>query len=550
MLRCYLADGKPRVPVTTTDELVDAIASALSSAGIETSRTEILLERPQRPEHGDLSTNVALVVAKRANASPRSVAEDLAERLGADGITDVQSVEVAGPGFVNFRLAAAHYHRALAAVITAGEENYARPGLGRGERVQIEFVSANPTGPLHVGNGWFGAFGDALARLLERCGYVVEREYYLNDTGNQIKLLGESLIARRAGIAPPEAGYQGEYLVDLADSYTGPDDPMTAGKFASDKIIENLKATLERLGIVFDCWYSQASIEESGLVEETVALLRERGAIYDADGATWLRSTDFGDSRDRVLVRSDGQPTYLAGDLAYHRDKLVTRGFDRVIDVWGADHHGQVASLRAGIAALGIDPDRLEVILGQVVSLVSGKMSKRAGNFVRLDDLIEAVGSDAARLLTLMNSIHQSTTIDLDAVQRQSMENPVYYVQYAYARIASIERNAAERGIATPSVDSADLSLLADSRETELIRRLIDLPGVLEEAVNERAPYKVTNWVRQLASDFHAFYHDLRVLGAEVSEELSAARLVLVEGVRIGLSIGLGILGVSAPEAM
>ncbi len=534
----------------TTDFLVDAVATALSSAGIDVERNEVLLERPQREEHGDLSTNVALIVARRAHTSPRSVAEGIADRLNAAGVDRVESVEIAGPGFVNFRLSPSYYQAAVASVVQQGEADYARPDLGRGERVQVEFVSANPTGPLHVGNGWFGAYGDALARLLERCGYRVEREYYLNDTGNQIKLLGESLLARRAGDAPPDEGYQGEYLVELAGEYTGPDDPMSAGKFASERILENIASTLKRLGIVFDRWYSQASIEESGLVEETIELLRARDAVYEAEGATWFRSSAYGDNRDRVLVRSDGEPTYLAGDLAYHRDKFVTRGFDRVIDVLGADHHGQVASLRAGVAALGVDPERLEVILGQVISLVSGKMSKRAGHYVRLDDLIDTVGPDATRLLTLMNSINQSTTIDLDAVQRQSMENPVYYVQYAYARIASIERVAKEEGVQTPDPGSAQLSLLVHPREIELAKRLIDLPSFVEDAAKERAPYKVTNWVRHLASDFHAFYHDCRVLGDEISAELSGARLVLVEAVRIGLSIGLEILGVSAPERM
>jgi arginyl-tRNA synthetase len=536
--------------VTTLDFLLGPISDALSSEGIVVPPNEIVLERPQREEHGDLSTNVAFVAARRAGASPRQVADDLASRLRSAAVEHVESVEVAGPGFVNFRLSPSYYHAALRSIVIGGPADYARPDLGHGELIQVEFVSANPTGPLHVGNGWFGAYGDALARLLERCGFVVEREYYLNDTGNQIKLLGESLLARRRGEAPPEEGYQGEYLVELAARYDGPDDPMAAGTFASNQIIDNIKLTLERLGIVFDRWYSQASIEESGLVEETIESLAERGAVYDSDGARWFRSTDFGDGRDRVLVRSDGQPTYLAGDLAYHRDKFVTRGFERVIDVWGADHHGQVASLRAGVEALGVDPERLEVILGQVISLVSGRMSKRAGNYVALDELIDTLGPDATRLLVLMHSINQSTTIDLDSVQRQSMENPVYYVQYAYARIESIGRVAREGGVTTPELADAQLSVLVHPREIELIRRLIDLPGVVEEAAKERAPYKVTNWARRIASDFHAFYHDCRVLGGDVSTELSGARLVLVGAVKDGLLIALGILGVSAPESM
>ena len=540
----------PSLAMTTIDDISNATTTALGDAGITAEASEVVLERPQRAEHGDLSTNIALVVAARSGRAPREVANDLARRLDEAKLSHVESVEVAGPGFVNFRLFASYFHEALAEVVAQGEGSYARPDIGKGERVQVEFVSANPTGPLHVGNGWFGTYGDALARLLERCGYSVEREYYLNDTGNQIRLLGESLLARRAGNAPPEEGYQGSYLVDLATEYQGTDDAEAAGRFAAERIVEKIRATLARIGIAFDSWYSQASIEESGLVDETANALRTAGFVYEKDGATWFASSSFGDQRDRVIIRSDGEPTYLAGDLAYHRDKFITRGFDRVIDIFGADHHGQVASLRAGIAALGVDPDRLEIILGQLVSLVSGRMSKRAGTYVQLDELIDTVGPDATRLLALMSSINQATTIDLDAVRRQSMENPVYYIQYAHARIASIERVAAERGVSTPEVSSTDLSLLGHPRELELVRHLIDLPGILTDAARERAPYKVTNWLRELASSFHAFYHDCRVLGEGVSAELTAARLVLVEAVKIGIAIGFGVLGVNAPDSM
>ncbi len=536
--------------MTTTGQIVDGIVRALQAAGIDVAPGEVALERPQRPEHGDLSSNIALVVAARAGRAPRAIAEDLAGRLGAFDLPHVEAAEVAGPGFVNLRVRPSYFHEALAAVLAAGPENYARPDVGHGERVQVEFVSANPTGPLHVGNGWFASFGDALARLLARCGYVVEREYYLNDTGNQIRLLGESLLARRAGTAPPEAGYQGAYLVELAASYDGPDDATAAGRFASKAIVENIRATLARLGIVYDEWYSQASIEESGQVDETIAILREKGLVYDKDGATWFASSEHEDNRDRVLITSAGERTYFAGDIAYHRDKFLVRGFDRVIDVFGADHHGQVPSLRAGVAALGVDPGRLEVELGQLVSLVSGRMSKRSGQYVRLDELIDTVGPDATRLLALLGSINQATTIDLDAVRRQSMENPVYYVQYAHARIASIERVAAERRVTRHPDARTDLSVLVDPHELELIRRLIDLPQVLADAALARAPYKVTNWVRQLAADFHGFYHECRVMGDDVPSSLTEARLALVEAVRIGLAIGLGVLGVSAPDSM
>ena len=447
------------------------------------------LERPQRPEHGDLSSNIALVVAARAGRAPRAIAEDLAGRLGAFDLPHVEAAEVAGPGFVNLRVRPSYFHEALAAVLAAGPEDYARPDVGHGERVQVEFVSANPTGPLHVGNGWFASFGDALARLLGRCGYVVEREYYLNDTGNQIRLLGESLLARRAGTAPPEEGYQGAYLVELAASYDGPDDATAAGRFASDG------RRGEHPPRPSPVWASSTTSGTARPPSRRAARSRRRsrssadkGLVYEKDGATWFASSEHGDNRDRVLVTSAGERTYFAGDIAYHRDKFLVRGFDRVIDVFGADHHGQVPSLLAGVAALGVDPRRLEVELGQLVSLVSGRMSKRSGQYVRLDELIDTVGPDATRLLALIGSINQATTIDLDAVRRQSMENPVYYVQYAHARIASIERVAAERGVTRHPDARTDLSVLVDPHELELIRRLIDLPQRARGRSRWRAP--------------------------------------------------------------
>ncbi|HLN05440.1 MAG TPA: arginine--tRNA ligase [Acidimicrobiales bacterium] len=536
--------------MTTERRLADGIAAALATLDISIEHQEIQLVRPARLEHGDWSTNVALVVAKAAARPPRDLAADLAAALVAAEIEEVEAVEVAGPGFVNFKLATSWLHHALVDVCAAGEETYATPGLGGGERVQIEFVSANPTGPLHVGNGWLGSYGDALARVMSRCGWQVEREFYVNDTGGQIRLLGESLLARRRGDVVPEEGYQGEYVMQLAQEYEGPDEVVEAGRFASDRILENIRATLLRLDIHFDQWYSQASIEESGQVEETVELLRERGLVFEEDGAIWLRSTELGDSRDRVLIRSSGDATYLAGDLAYHRDKFLVRGFDRVIDIFGADHHGQVASLKAGVAALGIDRDRLEIRLGQLVNIVGRRMSKRSGHFVKLDSVIDEIGADATRLLSLLSSIDQATTLDLDLVTRQSMENPVFYVQYAHARIASIDRKRAERGIERVPISDADLALLVHERELDLMRCLVDLPYVVEESAKDRAPHKVTNWVRLLAGEFHGFYHDCRVLSDEIPIELTQARLWLVEGVRIGLAIALGLLGVRAPEAM
>lgn len=542
------------------DRLARAVADALAQlppvrdAGAVVAPEDVHLERPARREHGDWSTNVALVLAKRVGTNPRALGQGLADVLAARPADHVAGVEVAGPGFVNFRLDDGWLHDALAEVLEAGEDSYARPDVGHGERVQVEFISANPTGPIHVGNGWWGSYGDALARVLARAGYRVSREYYVNDTGGQVRRLGASLLARRHGTEVPEDGYRGEYVSELATAYEGPDDVTAAGRFAAERILERIKATLSSVGIVFDEWYSQASIEESGAVEETIAELAAKGLVFEQDGATWFRATALGDSRDRVLRKSNGDATYLAGDLAYHRDKFLVRGFDRVIDVFGADHHGQVASLVAGVEALGVDPSRLEVKLGQMVSLVDGdeavKMGKRAGNAVALDTLVADIGPDATRLLSLMSSLDQATTFDLAKAREESMENPVFYVQYASARIAAIGRKAAERGIARRPRDEVDLGLLVHGRELELIRALEELPEVVADAAVDRAPTKVTTWVRRLAGCFHGFYHDCPVLAGDVDPGLAQARLWLVEGTRVGLAIGLSLLGISAPESM
>ena len=536
--------------------LADAVARAMAGSGIYIDPTQVHLERPARREHGDWSTNAALVHAKASGRAPRDLATSLVSALDADPPARYDHAEVAGPGFVNIHLDDGWLHDVLAEVLAGGEAGYARPELGGGEKVQIEFVSANPTGPLHVGNGWWGSYGDALGRVLDRCGWSVKREYYVNDTGGQIRRLGESLLARRRGDVVPDDGYQGFYVAELATAYEGAEEVEEAGRFAAERILEDIRATLEAIGIVYDEWYSQASIEESGAVADTIALLAAKGLVEEEDGAVWFRSTRLGDTRDRVLVKSNGDATYLGGDLAYHRDKFLVRGFDRVIDIFGADHHGQVASLMLGVEALGVSPGRLEVKLGQMVSLVeggkAGKMSKRAGNFVPLSELVADIGADATRLLSLMSSLDQATTLDLDLVRSQSMENPVYYVQYAHARISSIERVRAERGIERHPLGDVDLSVLHHERELDLLRCLEELPDVVAEAARDRAPHKVTAWVRRLAGAFHGFYHDCPVLVGEgpSGPELVQARLWLVEGARVGLAIGLGLLGVSAPKAM
>ena len=536
--------------MNAADALAESIVNELRALGIDVALRDVHLERPARKEHGDFSTNIALVLSKSLGRNPRELAGELAASINARPPRNLEVAQVAGPGFLNFRLRPAWLHEALGEIVTAAESSYAAPDLGHGERTQIEFVSANPTGPVHVGNGWFGAYGDALARIMTRTGWSVSREYYVNDTGGQIRLLGESVLARRRGEVPPEQGYQGEYVGEIAAQYEGSDDVVEAGRFAAEQILANIRATMERLGIHFDEWYSQAFIEESGRVAATIEELRSRGHIYDEGGAVWFRATTFGDSRDRVLVKSNGDATYLAGDLAYHRNKFVERGFHRVIDVFGADTHGQVASLRAGMEALGIDPSRLEVRIGQMISLVSGRMSKRSGNYVRLDTLIDEIGPDATRLLSLLSSIDQATTLDLDIVKERSAENPVFYVQYAHARIASIKKVAFERAVDTRPIEAVDLGLLEHERELVVLRTLVDLPRVVEEAAVDRAPYKLTNWVRRLAGDFHSFYHDCYVMGEGVAPDLTQARLWLVEAARIGLSIGLDLLGVNAPDEM
>ena len=543
-------DHLPIVSDIRTD-LADALAASLNALGVEADAGSVHLERPARREHGDWSTNVALTLTKAARRPPRQLAEQLRAALSAHPPAHVHKIEVAGPGFLNFYLDEGWLHDVLGKVVEAGEKDYARLNLGRGRRVQIEFVSANPTGPLHVGNGWWASYGDAVGRLLDRCGWQVSREYYVNDTGGQIRRLGASVLARRNGEPLPEGGYPAGFIKGLAAAYDGPDDVVAAGRWAAERTLGYIKLQLAEINIHFDEWFSQASIEESPAMAQTVAQLEAKGLVFLEDGALWLRTGDFGDPRDkRVLRKSNGDWTYLAGDMTYHWTKLVDRGFDLAIDVWGADHEGQVQSLKAGVAALGIDPARLEIRLGQMISLASGRMSKRAGNALDLDDLVDDIGPDAMRLLSLVNSPDQATLVDLDKVRAESKESPVFYVQMAYARIAGIGREAAKREVTRRRLEEVDVSLLTHPRELELLRTLSELPEVVELACEERAPHKVTTWVRELADRFHGFYHDCYVLHSEVPEDLTQARLWLVEAARIGLSIGLGLLGVAAPEKM
>jgi arginyl-tRNA synthetase len=531
------------------DTLIDALRAALGAEGV-TPPDVIRLERPAQREHGDWSSPIALEVAKQAARNPRELATAIASRLNDAPPVHVAQVDVAGPGFVNFRLHDSWLHDVLRDVVAAGVGDFARHDVGKGTRVNVEFVSTNPTGPVHAGGGRWAAYGDALCSVLERCGYVPHREFYLNDRGVQMQLFADSLAARKRGDEPPDGGYQGDYIAEWAAEMPDDADPLEWGY---DRVKRDARDTLERMGVRFDTWFSERSMIASGAIEDTLDDLRAHGVVFEADGAVWLRTTDFGDDKDRVIVKSDGEPTYVLPDIAYHRDKF-SRGFGLLIDVWGADHHGYVKRLKAGIQALGHDPGELEIVIGQMVKLVRDgevvRLSRRAGDIVALCDLLDAVGPDVARLTFLLSSIETHQTVDLGLITSQSMDNPVYYVQMAHARIAGIARVAAERAIERVSLDAADLSLLAHERELDVLRSLSELPDVVLMACNERAPHKVTTWVRELAGRFHGFYHDCYVLGEGVSPELTQARLWLVEAARVGLTIGLHLLGARAPESM
>ena len=532
------------------DQLASALRAALSTLEVTPLPDVINLERPARREHGDWSSNVALAAGKKAGWNPRELAGRLAEILSADPPAHVTSVEIAGPGFVNFRLADSWLHDVLRDVLDAGVDGYARSTVGEGRRVMIEFVSANPTGPLHAGHGRGAAYGDSLARLLERCGYMVWRENYLNDRGVQMQKFVASLAARQRHEPVPEGGYQGQYIGDWAQEVPEGADLLEWGE---SRAVEDHRETLALMHVHFDNWFSERSMVDSGAIGQTLADLRDRGVVYDADGAVWLRSTDYGDDKDRVLVKSDGEYTYLLPDIAYHRDKYG-RGYDLLIDVWGADHHGYVPRMKAAMQALGHDPAELECAIIQLVNLLKGgqpvRFSKRAGDIVELRDVLFEVGADAARLTYLLQSIDSTQTFDYDLVKSQANENPVFYIQMAYARIRSIFRVAAERGVERLPLADVDLSLLTHERELDVLRALSELPDTVLVATNDRAPHRITTWVRELAGAVHGFYHDCYVMGEGISPELTQARLQLVEAASVGLAIGLDLLGVSAPEQM
>ncbi|MFP5318542.1 MAG: arginine--tRNA ligase [Acidimicrobiia bacterium] len=526
-----------------------ALRDAMGAIGVDPP-PDIPLTRPENRDHGDWSSSVALSLAKAAGRPPRQLAQALADHLTADPPRYVTRVEVAGPGFLNFWLDPAWLHDVLQAVVADGVDGYARHDLGHGQHVNVEFVSANPTGPLHVGAGRWAAYGDSLCRILERCGHRVHREYIFNDRGLQMSLLGQSIAAYKSGAEPPEDGYKGGYIAEWAATMPDGENPTEWG-YAQAR--EEIAKALDAMGVHYDTWFSERSLAQSGALQAALDDLRARGVVYEQDGAVWLRTTDFGVAKDEVLVKRDGEPTYLLGDIAYHRDKF-SRGFTHLIDIWGSDHHGHVPRVKAGVQALGHDPDELEILIGQLVTVQRRgqvvRMGKRSGTFVELSDILDEVGPDVARLTFLLQSISTRQTFDLEKVVSQSMENPVFYIQYAHARISSIGRKAAEVGVERRPLADVDLSVLVHERELDLLRSLAELPEVVFDACRSRAPHKVTSWSQELAGRLHGFYHDCRVLGEGVDPGSSQARLWLVEATRVGLAIGLGLLGVSAPDSM
>jgi len=531
------------------DALAAALSSALDALDIEPRPAEVHLERPAHRDHGDWSSNVALASAKAAGRNPRELAQEIVDHITADPPPHVTAAEIAGPGFVNFRLAPTWLHDVLTDVVAQGDA-YARLDIGTGIIANIEYVSANPTGPLHAGGGRWGAYGDSLARIFARCGYGIQREYYVNDRGVQMQLFGASLLARKNDQPVPEDGYEGAYVVDWSKEMPDGVDPAEWGR---ERALREVREALASMHVEFEHWASEKALVESGAMETVLARLRESGYVEQRDGATWLRTTEFGDDQDRVLIKADGEPTYFVPDIAYHHDKF-SRG-DIVIDILGADHHGYVGRMKAAMQMLGHPADTYEVIIGQNVTLmrdgVEVPLSKRTGTMVEVGELIDAIGPDLARFAYLLQSVDTRQTIDIDQLSSsEAKENPVLYVQYAHARIRSIGRQAEARDVVRRAVDDVDLAKLVHERELEVLRLLSSLPETVELALRERAPHKISTWVRDLAGAFHGFYHDCPILRTDVDEELRQARLWLVEASRVGLAIGLDLLGVSAPEEM
>lgn len=546
----------------------DAVLELADERGIKIEESvEVEVERPKREEHGDWATNIALQYSKVFGENPRDLAMGIVNKLGSNPY--IEKAEVAGPGFINFTLSRKWISELLINVIKDGPD-FGKVNVGKGRKVQVEFVSANPTGPLHVGHGRGAAVGDVCANILAFAGWDVQREYYINDAGLQIDLLGKSTQARyfeicgEPGKAPfPEDGYKGAYIYELAQQILDeegnrfleipPEESLPYFKdYACRVILEGIKKDLADFGVNFDMWFSEKSLYEGDLLQRTLETLKSNGYAYEADGATWFKATAFSDDKDRVLIRSNGAPTYFMSDIMYHKNKF-DRGFDMVIDVWGADHHGYIPRMKAAVQALGRSPEDLQVLLIQFVNLLRGgkqvSMSTRSGEFVTLREVMEEVGVDAARYFFVMRRSDSHLDFDLDLAKSSTNENPVFYVQYAHARIHSIFREAKSRGVSMPeNLESVDFSLLSSQEEVSLIRKIGSFPEEMAKAAEELAPHRVTFYLYDISSAFHSFYNAHRVLGVE--PELEKARLCLVEACRVVIANSLKLLGVSAPEKM
>jgi arginyl-tRNA synthetase len=545
-------------PALLADLVRAAASDVLARRGLDAAALpdDVGVERPRNPEHGDYATNVALRTAKKAGVPPRDLAGWLAEELAAkDGIA---SAEIAGPGFINLRLAA-DAQGGIVADVLAGGASYGHGDDYSGRNVNLEFVSANPTGPLHLGGTRWAAVGDALGRVLAARGAKVVREYYFNDAGGQIERFVRSLVAAALGEPTPEDGYGGAYIGEIAarvvaaepDALSSPHRDEIFRRVGVGMMFDEIKAALHAFGTDFDVWFHEQSLHDSGAVTAAVERLKASEKLYFNDGAWWLASSAYGDDKDRPVIKSDGNPAYIAGDIAYFLDKRA-RGFDLCIYMLGADHHGYIGRLKAAAAALGDDPAVVEVLIGQMVNLVQDggpvRMSKRAGTVVTMEDLVDAVGVDAARYSLIRSSVDSTLDVDIDLLRRRSNDNPVFYVQYAHARLASLARNAVDLGV-TPGTE---YGLLEHPREGDLIRTLGEFPTVVASAAELREPHRVARYLEALASAYHKFYDACRVLpmGDEETTELHRARLALCDAARQVLANGLGMLGVSAPERM
>ena len=546
------ASDQPDAALDPTATLRQAIADSATElhAGVPAAS----LERPPRPEFGDYSTNAAMLAAPLIGSPPREVAADLATGVESRLGDRLERVEVAGPGFLNLHMSEA-WMRTSAEYVRSQGRGFGSGVAARPISILVEFVSANPTGPLTVASGRHLAYGDSLARVLEFAGHRVSREYYLNDAGAQIDLFGASIAARIAGEAVPEGGYEGDYVAELGERIVAESGAELSAAELRERGVElmlaSIRETLERARVQFDHWSSERALHDAGAIDSAIADLRERGLVYDSDGAVWLRTSEFGDDKDRVLFRADGTSTYFAADIAYHRDKLE-RGFDLLINVLGADHHGYINRMRAAIVALGAPGEAFEASIMQMVNLIEGgeraRMSKRRGDFAKLDDLLDDIGTDATRFFMLMRSHDSPIDIDLELARAHSSDNPVYYAQYAHARICSLFRAAAERGAgeSQPAVPVPAGTL--EPAERALIARLLEMPDQINRAATRREPHAIATYVREVAADFHAFYRDARVVGA--GPGLEPARLVVCAAARDVIATLLDLLGVDAPEEM